>query len=681
MPETTQFAGGGDNSQDTSLKPNHVLHNRYKIMGVLGGGGMGTVYQARDLNFTDVRKLVAIKEMQTQVSDGALRASMLKTFRREANILATLSHPAIPQIYDFFDLNERAYLVMEYINGKDLEILLAQTKELPVEKVIEWAIDLCDVLEYLHTQKPDPIVFRDVKPSNIMIDSLGKVRLIDFGIAKTFVSGAKNTMIGTEGYSAPEQYKGDVSPQSDIYSLGATLHHILTRKDPRLEPPFSFHERPVTVLNPKVPPGMIAIIDRALLFSGAERFRSCREMKESLDTLRYRPMMLPSSSQAPVQQPPNYPPAQYPPQYAPQQYPPQYAQPPQYGAQPQYQPPAPETPSTDFFREGTTNIGTIQPKWTFKTEDEIRCSPTATKDQAFVGSYDSNIWSLKLDTGELLWKFPTKGGIASSPVLDEMNRTVVFGSEDFTLYAVDFRSGRISWTFPTKDRIRSTPRVAHNFVFFGSDDGKLYALAAPNGRQHWAADIETPVRSRPFVTNELVIVGAESGEVAAFTLSGNRKWTYRARRNIISSPLVNMVDNICYVGSGDGFLYALDINTGFNSWRFRTHGSIISSPAEYKQLVFFGSTDGILYAVNTQNGREKWKFDTGKPIVASPVVHKDAVYFGGTDGYFYCIGAENGKERWKYKTGGAITAMPHIAGDVVLIGSLDHTLYAFPLGT
>lgn len=696
MPETTQFPGGGDNSQDTSLKPNHVLHNRYKIMGVLGGGGMGTVYQARDLNFTDVRKLVAIKEMQTQVSDAALRASMLKTFRREANILATLSHPAIPQIYDFFDLNDRAYLVMEYINGKDLEILLAQTKELPIDKVIDWAIDLCDVLDYLHTQKPDPIVFRDVKPSNIMIDSLGKVRLIDFGIAKTFVSGVKNTMIGTEGYSAPEQYKGDVSPQSDIYSLGATLHHILSRKDPRLEPPFSFHERPLATLNPKVPPALISVIDRALTFNSVERFRTCREMKEALEPLRMRPGLIPAPAQAPAPQPPQtpppvqgypqYPPQAYPPQYAPPGYPPPYQYPPGYP--PQYVPPPPTnapppTPenSTDFFREGTTTISTIQPKWTFKTEDEIRSGATATPTHVYVGSYDSNLWALNLETGELQWKFPTKGGIASAPVLDDVNRNIVFGSEDNSLYAVDFRTGRVNWTFATKSRVRSSPRVAHNFIFFGSDDGKLYAVAAPNGRQHFVVDMEAPIRARPAVTNDLVIVGSESGEVSAYSLSGNRKWTYRARRNIISSPYVSLTDNICYIGAGDGFMYALEANNGYNLWRYRTHGSIISSPIESKGLLYFGSTDGTFYAINTQNGREKWKLETGKPIVGSPILHRDAVYFGGTDSYFYCLNADNGKERWKVKTGGAITATPCVAGDVVLIGSLDHHLYAFPIGT
>lgn len=640
MPETTQFTGMESGSgSESSLKANFVLHNRYKIMGVLGGGGMGTVYQARDLNFTDVRKLVAIKEMLTLATDSALRTSMLKTFRREANILATLSHPAIPKIFDFFDLNDRAYLVMEYINGSDLELLLSKTKELPNDKIIEWAIDLCDVLDYLHTQKPDPIVFRDMKPSNVMIDSLGRVRLIDFGIAKTFVSGVKHTMIGTEGYSAPEQYKGDVTPQSDIYSLGATLHHVLTRKDPRLEPPFSFHERPISSFNPKAPPGLIAVVDRALSFNAAERYGSCAEMKEALEQLRFRPAAVGAPDQ-----------------------------------------PAAVPDGTDFF-EQSAGAGSVQPKWTFKTEDEIRSAATSTRDLALVGSYDTNVWALQLDTGELAWKFATKGGIASAPIVDDSNKLVYFGSEDFSLYAVDYRSGRINWTYATKDRIRSSPRIAHEHIFFGSDDGKIYALGAANGRFLWAFDLGAPVRGRPYVTNDLVIAGCESGEIIALGLSGSRKWSYRARRGVISSPFVDEAEGICYVGSSDGFMYALDVSNGFNSWRFRTNGPIISSPVAHKGLLYFGSADGYLYAINSQTSREKWKFSIQKPIVSSPIVHKGAIYFGGTDEYLYCLDAETGKERWKYKTSGAITASPWVAGDVLLVGSLDHTLYAFPIVT
>lgn len=642
MPETTQFSNtGGESSHDNSLKANFVLQNRYKISGVIGSGGMGMVYLARDLNFTDVRKLVAIKEMQTNAADPGLRASMLKTFRREANILAALSHPAIPKIFDFFDLNDRAYLVMEYINGSDLEALLSKTRELPVEKIIDWSIELCDVLEFLHSQKPDPIVFRDLKPSNVMIDSLGKVRLIDFGIAKAFVTGVKHTMIGTEGYSAPEQYKGDMTPQSDIYSLGATIHQLLTRKDPRLEPPFSFQERPISKFNPTAPDGLIQIVDRALTFKIDERYKSCAEMKEALEALR-RPVMVAAPTPRAASSSPVL--------------------------------------GTEVFAEpdaATTSTG-IQPKWTFKAEDEIRSSPAIAGGQAMIGSYDSNMWAVNVADGSLVWKYPTKGGIASTAAVDEQNKLVLFGSEDFSLYALDYRSGRISWTYATKDRIRSSARVEHGHVFIGSDDGKVYALNVINGRLLWAFDMGAPVRSRAFVTNDLVIIGAESGEVAAISLSGNRKWTYRTRRAVMSAPIVDPQEGICFVGSGDGFLYALDANTGFNSWRFRTNGAIYASPAIYKGLIIIASTDNNVYAVNAQTGRERWRFQSDAAFVGSALVHQDTVYIGNANGLIHSLNAETGKERWQFKTHGSITSTPCAANDVILIGSMDRTLYAFP---
>lgn len=638
MPETTQFGAIDDGvSHEGALKPNTILMARYRIMGELGGGGMGRVYQGRDLNFPDTKRMVAVKEMLPP-PDPSLRESSLKVFRREANILATLSHPATPQIYDFFDQNDRAYLVMEYINGSDLELLINKTKELPMDKIIEWAIDLCDVLSYLHNQ-PEPIIFRDMKPANVMIDHLGKVRLIDFGIAKVFVSGVKNTMIGTEGYSAPEQYKGDVTPLSDIYSLGATLHHAITRKDPRLEPPFSFAERPIREYNDKAPKALADIIEKALAFEPKDRFQSCLEMKEALLRVRYG-----SVTVEPIG--PN-------------------------GG------PGGEEPSLDFGPDGAS----IQPRWTFKTEDEVRVSATAFNDLAFVGSYDTNVWALKLETGEFAWKYPTNAGIASSPVFDASNKLVLFGSEDHTFTAVEYRSGRISWTYNTKDKIRGTARVAHDHVFFGSDDHRLYALVAANGRYLWEYDMGAPVRSRPFVTNELVIVGCESGEIVALELAGNRKWSYRAKRGVTSSPHVDMAEGVCYVGSFDNYLYALDAGNGYLIWRFRTNGPIVSSPVSDGNLVYFGSGDGNVYAINAESSKEKWHtaLGSGQPIVASPVVHNGALYIGSTDGYLYCLDATTGKEKWKFRTEAAITAMPFVSGNVILIGSLDHTLYALPL--
>ena len=215
---------------------------------------MGSVYRARDLHFPNVVKLVAVKEMIITTPDPLVRQTIVQNFEREANILATLNHSAIPRIYDYFSEEDRSYLVLEYIHGKDLETMISETDGfLTEEQVLTWAIELCDVLSFLHDHKPDPIIFRDMKPSNVMIDHNGDVKLVDFGIAKTFQTGQKGTMIGTEGYSPPEQYRGEATPLADLYALGATLHHALSRRDPRMEPPFSFAERPLRKINPAFP--------------------------------------------------------------------------------------------------------------------------------------------------------------------------------------------------------------------------------------------------------------------------------------------------------------------------------------------------------------------------------------------------------------------------------------------
>ncbi|HAD05725.1 MAG TPA: protein kinase, partial [Anaerolineaceae bacterium] len=241
---TQSFSGG--QGPVKQLQTGFVLVDRYLIQDVIGVGGMGSVYRARDLHFPNVIKLVAVKEMINQARDPLVRQTVVQNFEREANILVTLNHPSIPKIFDYFSHEERSYLVLEYINGKDLEAILNESEgPISEDKVITWAIEICDVLEYLHNHKPEPIIFRDMKPSNVMINQQGHVVLVDFGIAKMFREGQKGTMIGTEGYSPPEQYRGEASPLADIYALGATLHHLLTKRDPRMEPPFSFAERPI----------------------------------------------------------------------------------------------------------------------------------------------------------------------------------------------------------------------------------------------------------------------------------------------------------------------------------------------------------------------------------------------------------------------------------------------------
>jgi serine/threonine protein kinase len=225
-------------SAGTALPAGHMLDGRYRIEKVVGAGGMGRVYLAHDTRLAN--RAVAVKEMI--VGEGLQEKKAVEDFAREARVLAPLSHPGIPNLIDYFAEGGRHYLVMEYISGGDLQGWLDKQgpkARVPEAQVLHWSRAILEVLAFLHSQEP-PIIYRDLKPGNIMIDQDGRAMLIDFGIARFLPPGGRGTQIGSVGYAPPEQYLGKLEPRSDIYSLGATMHHLLTGRDPQLEPPFSF---------------------------------------------------------------------------------------------------------------------------------------------------------------------------------------------------------------------------------------------------------------------------------------------------------------------------------------------------------------------------------------------------------------------------------------------------------
>ncbi len=622
--ETKHIAGTERDEGDAlnqQLNTGTSLVGRYVIQEVIGVGGMGSVYRARDLHFPNVVKLVAVKEMIIQSPDPLVRKTIVQNFEREANILATLSHPAIPRIYDYFTNENRSYLVLEFVNGKDLETIINEQQGfMPEEQVLRWAIELCDVLGYLHNHKPEPIIFRDMKPSNVMINTSGSVILVDFGIAKPFQSGQKGTMIGTEGYSPPEQYRGEATPQADIYSLGATLHHLLTKRDPRIEPPFSFSERPPTKINPAISSEFETVINTALEYNPEDRFESIDAMKEALLKAGQRTGMLnrlPASATG-------------------------------------------------------MQSGALKPLWIFECEDEIRGTPLVYDGLVFTGSYDHNVYAVNASTGELVWKYPTEGGIVTRPATFDGN--IFITSEDQRLHVVSARSGKIVWSYYANSRIRSSPRISDGHVFFGSDDNRLHAVNINSGRAAWIFETAAPVRSTPFVSNEAVFVGCESGEFYSIDFRGELKWRFKAKLAITSSPIE--VERVIYFNSLDASLYALESKNGWVIWRFRMGKGSIVSPSVTENLIFTGSADGFIYGVDTRSGKELWRFRTEHQVSGSPVIYKDAIYCGAADGYLYCLEYTSGRMRWKFQTKGPITSAPSAFDDVIYVGSSDNTLYA-----
>lgn len=583
-------------------------------------GGMGSVYRARDLHFPNVVKLVAVKEMINSAPDPLIRQTIVQNFEREANLLATLNHPAIPRIYDYFSKDDRSYLVLEFIHGKDLETVISDANGfLPEDQVISWAIQLCDVLSYVHGHKPDPIVFRDMKPSNVMINHNGDVVLVDFGIAKTFQTGQKGTMIGTEGYSPPEQYRGEATPLADIYSLGAALHHTITRRDPRLEPPFSFAERPIRRINSNVSPEFEAVINTALQYNPADRFSDTAAMKEALLSVARKTGVLSKVASAlPVAS------------------------------------------------------GGVKPLWSFKCEDEIRGTPVLNQGSLYIGCYDNNLYAINAADGKFQWKYATEGGIVSRPVVYENN--VLFGSEDQRLHVVSLRTGKVVWTYYTDGKIYSSPRIADGHIFFGSDDQDLHAVNVDSGRAIWKFSTDAPIHSTPLVANDLVFFGDESGGFFAVDFHGEAKWRFQAKRAITSSPAIK--GQSVYFTSLDGLLYSLDAKNGWPIWKFRLGKGSVSSPILADDFIFVGAADGFIYCVDARNAKEIWRFRTENQVSSSPTVYKDSVYCGSIDGSMYCLEYRTGRLRWKFEAQAAISGSPIVFDDIVYFGSTDHHIYA-----
>lgn len=253
-----------------------VIDGKYEILKEIGRGGMSIVYLAMDKR---LNKQWAIKEIRKKGS-GKNDEIVVNSLLAEANMMKKLDHPALPRIVDIIDNGITIYVVMDYIEGESLDKILNEYGAQSEELVIGWAKQLCDAFSYLHSQKP-PIIYRDMKPANVMLKPEGNIKIIDFGIAREYKeqSLADTTVLGTKGYAPPEQYSGQTDARSDIFALGMTMHHLLTGVDPRSGEAYA----PVRQWNPELSEGIEIIIDKCVEPAAENRYQSCTDLLYDLE--------------------------------------------------------------------------------------------------------------------------------------------------------------------------------------------------------------------------------------------------------------------------------------------------------------------------------------------------------------------------------------------------------------
>lgn len=265
------------------LQTGEVINGIYEIISVIDKGGMSVVYLAMNRR---ANKQWAIKEVR-KTGDKKLDV-VRQNLIVEIDMLKKLNHPNLPSIIDVIDKDDTFLIVMDYIQGNSLQKVLKNEGAQPQERVVRWGIQICDVLQYLHSQNP-PIIYRDMKPANVMLKPDGNITVIDFGTAREFKidSTEDTTCLGTKGYAAPEQYRGSKHHQTDertdIYNLGVTLYHLLTNKHPN-EPPYVL--KPITEWNSNLSTGLEKIIIKCTKEDPDERYQSCAELMYDLQHYR-----------------------------------------------------------------------------------------------------------------------------------------------------------------------------------------------------------------------------------------------------------------------------------------------------------------------------------------------------------------------------------------------------------
>lgn len=673
-----------------------VLAGRYELAAFVGRGGMGEVWAGRD---RVIGRHVAVKLLPHNQGDpgGA------ELFFREARTAGGLNHRGVVTVHDMGQdpADGTLFLVMEYIEGRDLAAVLRQDGPPPVPVAVGWAAQGAAALAAAHTAG---IVHRDLKPANLMLTTGGEIKILDFGIARYMAASDKSSKVmGTLAYMAPERFdeqSGDA--RSDLYAFGCVLHELLTGSTPfdatgpvaMMTAHLNKAPVPPGTLRPDVPAALDALVLRLLAKAPEDRPASATEVHDALRALATAPQATMPLTPAPLT------PASLA-QVAPVA--PVALNVPDLPAKP----PAGFGPAPDPLHGLATQTATTPPRPPHptaieKAEEDRKPQPlsrrrllwlglgatvvaaTGTAVTLLDGEDDPKTPSAGSATGTGApsggqtgsgprgWRFEAQTTIPSSPVLSA--GTVRF-TDGHTIYGLDALTGAEQAQVTLKDEVGELT-AADGMLFFADSKGKLHARS---GSERWVFAAGAYIPGRAAVANSRVYFGSKDKNVYCVdTNSGLKVWSFDTGDEVFCPPTV--ADGRVYIGVGgsEPGLYALNAVTGSRKWAFRGGAKFYTTPAVADGLVFATGNDDALYAVDASTGTKKWSVSLKREAGADsrcrpspPVVASDTLYVGGGDNALHALDPKTGTTKWTFDINGPFTpSKPTVVDGRVYVADL-----------
>jgi serine/threonine protein kinase/cytochrome c-type biogenesis protein CcmH/NrfG len=648
------------------------LQDRYQISRIIGRGGQCLVYLAYDLH---QGKNVVIKELLSSDCSVSDEIKELELFRGEYRILSHMEHTSLPKAYDFFVEGSKYFISVEYIEGQNLEDVIKKSKE-PVyeEIVINWAIQIAEILIYFYNLKPFPLVLRDIKPSNIILTPQGHIKPVDFTIAKFLKSEEKEDSIkmGSPGYAPREQYLGLSDTRSDIYAFGATMYYLLTKHDPS-ENPFNFP--PLKTLNPDVSEELSSVIHRSIRDNPKERFQSPLELLEELDKISAKYINKSSGDLSDYLEGERY-----------------FAIKAWRLALKHYRKSLEKNPNNAkyHFRAGEClyNLRDI-----FSACEEINSVPFLFPDsnplqvEVWTDFYDdlkrkiSSSWPEEYRDSKNTNNQSSLENISTTPVFSKSislpgqpvySPIIYEGIVYIVLYqegliSFDLISGEMKWLFKHMDTL-SAPLVAKDRIVFGSHDTYIYCLSLEDGKELWKFKTEGSVIDSPKIKEGYVYFISGYNNIYAIDMEdGKELWSLQTKESVYKMAVNNDLI-ICL--SSYRYIYAIDYMTGKLIWSDSVSSSGFLSIV--KNMILITGENGIFMFNDSR------KIDSfNVKILFPPVIHREffyAVTEAGVAGF-----DTTGKISLKYTSSGIsdIDYTPVMAGEFLFFisGRALYTIY------